>query len=166
VLSQLLKLLVTKKVKSLQKKWLLKSLWKKKQWSIKKPDIQAALDDLIATEVALQEAKKSDILEREESKKAINDYTRNVLLQTWTKEKIESFNIDEAAIKEAYDERVANLASKEFNARHILVKTEDEAKAIITEVNAEEVGLKQLQWFQHSQMQLRKWLRAIFQKSQ
>ena len=57
-----------------------------------KPDMQAALDDLIATEIALQEAKKSDILEREESKKAISDYTRNVLLQTWTKEKVESFN--------------------------------------------------------------------------
>ena len=102
-----------------------------------KADAQAALDDLIATEIALQQAKKTDILERPASKKALNDYTRNVLLQTWTKEKIESFNIDDAAIKEAYDERVADLASKEFNARHILVKTEDEAKAVITEAMAE-----------------------------
>lgn len=101
------------------------------------PDMQTALDDLIATEIALQEAKKTDILEREESKKAISDYSRNVLLQTWTKEKVESFNIDDAAIKAAYDERVADLVSKEFNASHILVKTEDEAKTIITELNAE-----------------------------
>lgn len=102
-----------------------------------KTDPQEALNDLVATEIALQQARKTDILERPASKKAISDYSRNILLQTWTKEKIESFNIDEAAIKEAYDERVANLASKEFNARHILVKTEDEAKAVIKATAAE-----------------------------
>ncbi|MCL4111519.1 UNVERIFIED_CONTAM: hypothetical protein GTU68_002303 [Idotea baltica] len=98
-------------------------------------DVQAAVNDLVATEIALQEAKKSDILDRPESKKAISDYTRNILLQTWTKEKIASFKIDDAAIKEAYDERVTSLASKEFNARHILVKTEDEAKAVIKQAS-------------------------------
>lgn len=100
-------------------------------------DSREALNDLIATEVALQEARKTDILERPESKKAISDYTRNVLLQAWTKETIASFKVDDAAIKEAYDERVAKLTDKEFNARHILVKTEDEAKAVIKEVNAD-----------------------------
>ena len=102
-----------------------------------KADPQAAINDLVATEIALQEAKKTDILDRPESKKAISDYTRNILLQTWTKEKIASFKIDDAAIKAAYDERVTKLASKEFNARHILVKTEDEAKAVIKDANAE-----------------------------
>lgn len=98
---------------------------------------QEALNDLVATEIALQQAKKTDILERPASKKAIRDYTHKVLLQTWTKEKIEAFDIDDAAIKEAYEQRVADLSGKEFNARHILVKTEDEAKAVIEEVNAE-----------------------------
>jgi len=109
-----------------------------------KMDKQSALDDLIATEIALQQARKTDILERETSKKAIKDYTRNILLQTWTKERIESFEIDDAALKEAYEERVANLASKEFNARHILVKTEDEAKAIIKEANADGADFAEL----------------------
>ncbi|MGK0269399.1 MAG: peptidyl-prolyl cis-trans isomerase C [Cocleimonas sp.] len=109
----------------------------KKQKQGKKTDRQAALDDLVATEIALQEAKKTDILDRPATKKSLSDYTRNILLQTWTKEKIGSFKIDDAAIKEAYDERVTKLASKEFNARHILVKTEDEAKAVIKDANAE-----------------------------
>jgi len=99
-----------------------------------KGDQDAAVSDLVATEIALQEAKKTDILERPETKKAISDFTRNVLLKTWTKEKVESFDINDDAIKAAYDERVTKLASKEFNARHILVKTEDEAKAVIKEV--------------------------------
>ena len=109
----------------------------KKQKQGKAANAQAAVDDLVATEIALQEAKKTDILERPETQKMISDYTRNILLQTWTREKIGTFKADEATLKAAYEERVTALASKEFNARHILVKTEDEAKAVITEANAE-----------------------------
>ncbi len=101
----------------------------------KKANIEAAVDDLVATEIALQAARKTDILERPATKKLISDYTRNVLLKTWTNEKLASFDISDDDIKAAYDERVTKLASKEYNARHILVKTEDEAKAIIKELN-------------------------------
>ena len=102
-----------------------------------KSDKNAAVSDLVATEIALQEAQKTDILNRPETKKQISDFTRNVLLKTWTKEKVESFNIADADIKAAYDQRVNQLTSKEFNARHILVKTEDEAKAVIKEAMAD-----------------------------
>lgn len=102
-----------------------------------KADIQAAIGDLVATEIALQQAKKADFLDRSDVKKAISDYTRNVLLKTWTQDKVDSFEISDEEIKKAYDERVTKLASKEFNARHILVKTEDEAKAIIKELEGE-----------------------------
>jgi len=93
-----------------------------------------ALDDLVATELALQEAKKTDILSRADIKKKISDFTRNVVLTTWTKEKVKSFDISDDEIKKEYDETIKKLASKEFNARHILLKTEDEAKAVIKEI--------------------------------
>ena len=93
-----------------------------------------ALDDLIATELALQEAKKTDILTRDEIKKKIADFTRNVVLTTWTKEKVKTFKISDEAIKAEYDETVKKLASKEFNARHILLKKEEEAIAAIKEI--------------------------------
>ncbi len=96
---------------------------------------QTAVDDLVATEIALQEARKSDILNRPDTKKAIEDFKRNILLKTWTKEKVDAFDINDDAVKAAYDERVTKLASKEYNARHILVKTEDDAKAIIKELD-------------------------------
>ncbi len=99
-----------------------------------KADPHAALDDLVATEIALQEAKKSGILERPDIQKKIEDFKRNVLLTTWTKEKVDTFKITDDEMKKAYDERVAKLASKEYNARHILLKTEDEAKAVIKEL--------------------------------
>jgi peptidyl-prolyl cis-trans isomerase C len=95
---------------------------------------EEALDDLVATELALQEAKKTDILTRAEVKKKIADFTRNVILTTWTKEKVKSFTISDDEIKAEYDKTVKKLASKEFNARHILLKKEDEAKAVIKEI--------------------------------
>lgn len=99
-----------------------------------KADKQIAIDDLVATEVALQEAKKSDILNRADIKKKISDFTRNILLTTWTQDKVASFDISEEDLKAEYDKQVGKLASKEYNARHILLKTEDEANAVIKEI--------------------------------
>lgn len=100
----------------------------------KKNDPRAALDDLVATELALQEAGKTDILSRDDVKQRIEDFTRNVLLTTWTKEKVEAFEVSDEDIKKTYDERVKKDADDEFKARHILLKTEDEAKAVIKEI--------------------------------
>ena len=100
----------------------------------KKSDPRAALDDLVATELALQEAAKTDILSRDEVKQRIEDFTRNVLLTTWTKEKVEAFEVTDEDLQKTYDERVKKDADDEFKARHILLKTEDEAKAVIKEV--------------------------------
>jgi peptidyl-prolyl cis-trans isomerase C len=99
-----------------------------------KNDPRAALDDLIATELALQEAGKTDILSRDDVKQRIEDFTRNILLTTWTKEKVEGFDIPDAEIQTLYDERVKKDADDEFKARHILLKTEDDAKAVIKEL--------------------------------
>jgi peptidyl-prolyl cis-trans isomerase C len=43
--------------------------------------------------------------------------------------------ISEDVLKQEYEARKAKLGDKEYNARHILVGTEDEAKAIITQLN-------------------------------
>ncbi len=99
-----------------------------------KVKIEEALDDLVATELALQTARKTDILSRDEIKKKIADFTRNVLLTTWTKEKVKSFKISEDEIKAEYNDTIKKLASTEFNARHILLKTEEAAKAVIKEI--------------------------------
>ncbi len=93
-----------------------------------------ALDDLIITELALQQAKKDGVAEREAVKKQIAEAAKKVILTTWTREKSENMKIDDAELKAAYDESMKDQASKEFKARHILVEKEDVAKAIIKEI--------------------------------
>ncbi len=100
----------------------------------KKNDPRTALDDLVATELALQEAGKTDILTRPDVQQRIKDFTRNVLLTTWTKEKVEGFEVTDEDIQKSYDERIKKDANDEFKARHILLKTEEDATAVIKEL--------------------------------
>lgn len=100
----------------------------------KKNDPRTALDDLVATELALQEAAKTDILSRADVQQRIKDFTRNVLLTTWTKEKVEGFEVSDEDIQKSYDDRIKKDANDEFKARHILLKTEEDAAAVIKEL--------------------------------
>lgn len=93
-----------------------------------------ALDDLIITELAVQQAKKDGIADRVEVKKQIAEAAKKVILTTWTREKSENMKISDAELKVAYDESMKEQESKEYKARHILVKKEDIAKAIIKEI--------------------------------
>ena len=93
-----------------------------------------ALDDLIITELAFQQAKKDGVADRDDVKKQINEAIKKVILTTWTREKSENMKVSDKDLKAAYDENMKEQATSEFKARHILVKTEDEAKAILKEL--------------------------------
>ncbi|MEZ5536134.1 MAG: peptidylprolyl isomerase [Thiolinea sp.] len=97
-------------------------------------DEKALLDDLIATEIARQEAKKSGLGEREDVKAKVENFADKLILNTWMQEKASSLEISDEELQAAYDERIKDMPKTEYKARHILVKTEDEGKAIIEEL--------------------------------
>lgn len=97
-------------------------------------DKTAVLENMIETHLVLQEATKSGIAEREDIQQKVEEFKERLLLQAWADEKTQSFEISDDEIKKTYDDYIATLDKHEFKARHILVKTEDEAKALITEL--------------------------------
>ena len=97
-------------------------------------DEKSLLDDLIATELARQEATKSGLAEREDIKQKVENFADKLMLNTWMQEKASSLEISEEDLKKAYDERIESMPKFEYKARHILVKTEDEAKGLIEEL--------------------------------
>jgi len=97
-------------------------------------DKKTALDDLISTQLVLQEANKSGFANREDIQQKLTEFKERLMLQAWTEEAVKTLKISEEEIKKAYDERIAKMDKQEFKARHILVKTEDEAKALITDL--------------------------------
>lgn len=99
-----------------------------------KADAKGILDDLIITELARQEASKSGLADKEEVKQKIKDFTDKLVLNAWTQEKATSFKIEDAELKAAYDKIVADGGKTEYKARHILMKTKEEAEGVIKDL--------------------------------
>jgi len=99
-------------------------------------DEKTMLEDLVVTELARQEANKSGLAEREDVQDKLKNFKDKLVLNTWMQEKAAALNITDDEIKAAYDKATAQMSKSEYKARHILVKTKDEATAIIAELKA------------------------------
>lgn len=97
-------------------------------------DQKAILEDLIITEIARQEANKSGLAEREDIKQKVKDFTDKLVLNAWTQEKVSSFKYTDDELKAAYDKQISASDKYEYKARHILMKTKEEAQNIIKEL--------------------------------
>ncbi len=92
------------------------------------------LDDLIITEVVRQEAAKAKLTDRDDVKQKIKDFTDRLTLSVWSQDKLKTLKITDEELKAAYDKRMASQAKEEYKARHILLKTVEEARAVIAEL--------------------------------
>jgi len=100
------------------------------------PELRAALrDKLIEFEVLTQEAKKRKITDREDVKFNADNAARNVVIGTLLREELEKHKLTDDQIKAEYDRQKALAGEKEYKAHHILVDSEDQAKAIIAKLD-------------------------------
>lgn len=92
------------------------------------------LEELIQRELLIQQAlqkqldKSPDVLER------LNTVRNSLLSQAALQDYLKANPVTDEEIKTEYDTKMASAGS-EYKARHILVKTEDEAKKIIAELD-------------------------------
>ncbi len=100
---------------------------------------EQVLKQLIGREIIYGDAKKSGILNSKEYK---SDYKKleermkkELAIQVWQKRVLDSIKIPKKTLKKYYNDNKDEFNEKEsVHARHILVKTEAEAKAIINEL--------------------------------
>lgn len=90
---------------------------------------------LIQQTVLLQEAKKAKIADKPEVKQAINTARNNILVQGLAQDWARQHPVSEADMKKAYDADKKAYGDTEYQVRHILVKTEDQAKNLIQRLN-------------------------------
>ena len=100
------------------------------------PNLYSQLVDEVANSRLAAEAGRSEGLDGDENiAKAMKLAADRVLAEAYITRKV-SAQISDEAIQSAYDTFVADSASREqVTASHILVETEDEAKAIIEQLN-------------------------------
>jgi peptidyl-prolyl cis-trans isomerase C len=88
--------------------------------------------EYVNRELLYQEALKKDLDQNEMIKAEIENQRRNIIVSFALQQLMRS-PLKESDIRAVYDNEIAT-PSKEYKTRHILVKTEDEAKEIIKEL--------------------------------
>jgi len=96
---------------------------------------KAILSQLIDTELLVQEARKRKLDTRADVKFDIEMAQRKALAIDLIRDEVEAHKISDEQVKADYDRQVQAMGGKEYRARHILVDTEEEAKAIIAKLD-------------------------------
>ncbi len=92
------------------------------------------IEELVQRELLIQDATQKQLDKSPEVAEALENAKRSLLSQADLKKYIESNPVTDAEIKAEYDSKVAGENGTEYKARHILVKTEDEAKKLLAEL--------------------------------
>lgn len=91
---------------------------------------QAVRDELINREIMMQEATKMGLSKLPEVATQLDFARQNVMVRAYVQEYFKKNPITDAEIQTEYERVRKELGGREYRARHILVKSEDDAKAI------------------------------------
>jgi len=96
---------------------------------------EGLVDQLIDMKVLIETAKKANLEKRDDVKQAIEKATENVLVQAYMGDQMKTA-VTDSAVRAKYDELIKQFPkdAMETKARHILVKDEAKAKAIIKQL--------------------------------
>lgn len=94
----------------------------------------ALLDRIIDSKLVVQEGKKTKVTDDPAFKKRLAFVEEQVLQDFWIQREI-ARKVTAEKLRQRYEEKLKSLpVEEEVHARHILVATEDEAKALIAEI--------------------------------
>lgn len=96
---------------------------------------KATIDELINRELIYQEGVKKGLDKKPEIAAEIENQKRNILASATIRAHMESTKFSDEALRKEYETHIGAMTGKEYHARHILVKGEDEAKAIIARLD-------------------------------
>ena len=99
------------------------------------PQLREAIKrDLIGREVLIQEADKQGFGTRADVKAALENARQSIIINAMLADFVRKNPVKDAEVRAEYDRYKAQRGDKEYHVRHILVATEDEAKAIIAKL--------------------------------
>lgn len=102
--------------------------------AVKGPQRDALIEELINRELIYQNAVSIGVDQTPAIQNEIEHQRINIIAGAMLNRSSDRFAVDESEMKKEYESRKDELSSTEYKARHILVATEHEAKAIIEEL--------------------------------
>ena len=100
-----------------------------------KPDRKSVLNEMITLELLKQRAEQTGLDKREDVVAELERLRTNLLANTFLSERVEGMSFSDERLKQEYELQVSQLSRKEYKARHILSKTEQDAKGVIVELD-------------------------------
>jgi peptidyl-prolyl cis-trans isomerase C len=97
---------------------------------------QAIKEELINREIMMQEASKLGLAKLPEVETQLEFAKQNVLVRAYIQDYFKRNAITDEQVNAEYNKIKQELGAKEYRTRHILVKTEEAAKGIITKLKA------------------------------
>ncbi|MBN9321415.1 MAG: peptidyl-prolyl cis-trans isomerase [Delftia acidovorans] len=102
------------------------------------PELEGQIkEEVIAREIFMQEANKRSLANSEAYKQQMELARQTILIRALFEDFQKKNPVTDAEAKAEYDKAVAANSGKEYKASHILVESEDRAKAIIAEINGD-----------------------------
>ncbi|MFZ2629265.1 MAG: peptidylprolyl isomerase [Rugosibacter sp.] len=99
------------------------------------PELRGAVkEELVRREILAQEAVKKGFDKNSDVQAQIELARQGVLIGAYLKDYVKTHPISDDQVKKEYEALKTRLGSKEYKVRHILVESEDEAKAIIAKL--------------------------------
>ncbi len=97
---------------------------------------QLIINELVKRELLYQDAVKKKLDKDPEVAFALEQLRMNTMIQANVGKIAESMKITDDMLKKEYDEKIAKADITEYKASHILLKSEDDAKAVIKELDS------------------------------
>jgi len=98
-------------------------------------DPKAVMDELVSREVIYQDALKQGLDKNPEVTAQVENLRRNIVANEAIRKHLESHVLTDEEMKKEYESNIGSMGGKEYKAKHVLVKTEQEAKDIIAQLD-------------------------------
>lgn len=98
-------------------------------------DPKAVMDELVSREVIYQDALKQGLDKNPEVTAQVENLRRNIVANEAIRKHLESHVLTDEEMKKEYESNIGSMGGKEYKAKHILVKIEQEAKDIIAQLD-------------------------------
>jgi peptidyl-prolyl cis-trans isomerase C len=91
-------------------------------------------EELVNREIVAQEATKAGLAKNPEVQAQIDSARQEILVGAYVRDWLRKHPITDAEVQQEYDRAKGQTGDQEYKARHILVETEDQAKAMIADL--------------------------------
>lgn len=99
------------------------------------PEMKNAVrEELIRRELLMQEAKKAGIDKKPETAAQADAARQAVIIRAYVQDYVKKHPVADARLQADYERLKTQLGSTEYKARHILVKTEEEANSVLADL--------------------------------